>query len=120
MTGEMAVQVGMAAVGALGFGLLFHISGSRLVTILLGGAANWGFTCSPCGLMRTASPRFFAAALATAALAEVLARLLKTPVLTLLVPMLVPLVPGGDLYYNHAGACPGGIWRRLRSMAARC
>ncbi len=58
MTGEMAVQVGMAAVGALGFGLLFHISGSRLVTILLGGAANWGFTCSPCGLMRTASPRF--------------------------------------------------------------
>ncbi len=43
MTGEMAVQVGMAAVGALGFGLLFHISGSRLVTILLGGAANWEF-----------------------------------------------------------------------------
>ena len=100
MTGEMAVQVGMAAVGALGFGLLFHISGSRLVTILLGGAANWGFYLLALWAYEDRVAAFFAAALATAALAEVLARLLKTPVLTLLVPMLVPLVPGGDLYYT--------------------
>lgn len=109
MTGEMAVQVGMAAVGALGFGLLFHISGSRLVTILLGGAANWGFYLLALWVYEDRVAAFFAAALATAALAEVLARLLKTPVLTLLVPMLVPLVPGGDLYYTTLALVQGDM-----------
>ena len=109
MTGEMAVQVGMAAVGALGFGLLFHISGSRLVTILLGGAANWGFYLLALWAYEDRVAAFFAAALATAALAEVLARLLNTPVLTLLVPMLVPLVPGGDLYYTTLALVRGDM-----------
>ena len=109
MTGEMAVQVGMAAVGALGFGLLFHISGSRLVTILLGGAANWGFYLLALWAYEDRVAAFFAAALATAALAVVLARLLKTPVLTLLVPMLVPLVPGGDLYYTTLALVRGDM-----------
>ena len=30
MTGEILLQIVMAMIGALGFGLLFHISGSRL------------------------------------------------------------------------------------------
>ena len=97
MTGEMAVQVGMAAVGALGFGLLFHISGSRLVTILLGGAANWGFYLLALWAYEDRVAAFFAAALATAALAEVLA------------PMLVPLVPGGDLYYTTLALVRGDM-----------
>ena len=97
---DMVLQVVMAAVGALGFGLLFRISGGRLVTILLGGAANWVFYLLAMYVYADRVLAFFLAALATAALAEVLARLLKTPVITLLVPMLVPLIPGGDLYYT--------------------
>ena len=42
MTGEILLQIVMAMIGALGFGLLFHISGSRLITIMLGAAVNWG------------------------------------------------------------------------------
>ena len=97
MTEEMILQVAVAAVGAFGFGLLFRVSGGRLLTITLGGAANWIFY-----LLAYADRvlAFFLSALATAVLAEILARLLKTPVITLLVPMLVPLVPGGDLYYT--------------------
>ena len=30
---------------------------------------------------------------------ELLARAVKAPVIMLLVPMLIPLIPGGDLYY---------------------
>ncbi len=42
MTGEILLQIVMAMISALGFGLLFHISGSRLITIMLGAAVNWG------------------------------------------------------------------------------
>ena len=42
MTGDIVLQLAMAMLGALGFGLLFHISGSRLVTIMLGGAVPLG------------------------------------------------------------------------------
>ena len=34
-----------------------------------------------------------------AAFSEILARVLKAPVILLLVPMLIPEIPGGDLYY---------------------
>ena len=34
MTGEILLQIVMAMIGALGFGLLFHIYGSRLITIV--------------------------------------------------------------------------------------
>ncbi|MDE6063834.1 MAG: threonine/serine exporter family protein, partial [Lachnospiraceae bacterium] len=39
------------------------------------------------------------AALTVAVLAEILARVMKAPVIILLVPMLIPLIPGSDLYY---------------------
>ena len=41
-----------------------------------------------------------AASLFVAALSEVLARMLRTPVILLLVPMLIPEVPGEALYYT--------------------
>ena len=109
MTEEMLVQIAMAAAGALGFGLWYRISGMRLVTILLGGAANWIFYLLAYHTYQDRVLAFFLAALATAALAEVLARLLKTPVLTLLVPMLIPLVPGGDLYYTMLSLVQGDM-----------
>ena len=40
-------------------------------------------------------------------MAEVLAQLLKAPVITLLMPMLVPLIPGGDLYYTTLALVQG-------------
>ena len=100
MTGEILLQIVMAMIGALGFGLLFHISGSRLITIMLGAAVNWGVYLLAMQWYDNRVTAFFVATLATAALDEVLARLLKAPVITLLVPMLVPLIPGGDLYYT--------------------
>ena len=96
MTGEILLQIVMAMIGALGFGLLFHISGSRLITIML--AMQW---------YDNRVTAFFVSTLATAALAELLARLLKAPVITLLVPMLVPLIPGGDLYYTTLALVQG-------------
>ena len=41
----------------------------------------------------------FFASTAVVALAEILARRIKTPVTVLMVPMIIPLIPGGTLYY---------------------
>ena len=42
----------------------------------------------------------FFASLFVAAISEISARVLKTPVILMLVPMLIPEIPGGDLYYT--------------------
>ena len=107
MTGEILLQIVMAMIGALGFGLLFHIYGSRLITIMLGAAVNWSVYLLAMQWYDNRVTAFFVSTLATAALAEVLARLLKAPVITLLVPMLVPLIPGGDLYYTTLALVQG-------------
>ena len=109
MNAQMILQVMMATIGALGFGLLFHMSGGRLLAITLGGAANWIFDLVGIGIYHDRVIAFFVAALATAVLAEILARLMKTPVITLLVPMLVPLIPGGDLYYTTLALVQGDM-----------
>ena len=97
MTGEILLQIVMAMIGALGFGLLFHISGSRLITIMLGAAVNWGVYLLAMQWYDNRVTAFFVSTLATAALAELLARLLQAPVITLRVPMRVPRSRGGDL-----------------------
>ena len=74
MTGEILLQIVMAMIGALGFGLLFHISGSRLITIMLGAAVNWGVYLLAMQWYDNRVTAFFVSTLATAALAEVLAR----------------------------------------------
>ncbi len=121
MTTQMAMQICMAAIGAMGYGMLCHISGSRLITILFGGAANWVFYLLALHFYQDRVLSFFVAALATAALAEILARLCKTPVLTLLVPMMVPLVPGGDLYYTTLALVQGDMegFTRYGSLVLR-
>ncbi|WP_164510209.1 threonine/serine exporter family protein [Agathobaculum sp. Marseille-P7918] len=109
MNAQMILQVVMAMIGALGFGLWFHMSGGRLLVITLGGAANWIFYLVGMAMYGDRVIAFFVAALATAVLAEILARLMKTPVITLLVPMLVPLIPGGDLYYTTLALVQGDM-----------
>lgn len=109
MNAQMILQVVMAMVGALGFGLWFHMSGGRLLVITLGGAVNWIFYLVGMAMYGDRVIAFFVAALATAVLAEILARLMKTPVITLLVPMLVPLIPGGDLYYTTLALVQGDM-----------
>lgn len=80
-----------------------------LLTVTIGGAANWIFYLLAMEVYADRVLAFFLSALATAVMAEILARLLKTPVITLLVPMLVPLVPGGDLYYTTLALVQGNM-----------
>lgn len=55
----------------------------------------------------------FVSSLFITTLSEILARFLKTPVILLLVPILIPEIPGADLYYTMYYLVQGsytGIW----------
>ena len=94
------LQTITGAIGSLGFAVLFGVRDHKVWPIMAGGAISWAvylLSTNAAGWSMFAG--LFAATFITDLLAEILARKLKTPVLLLLVPMLIPLVPGGDLYY---------------------
>ena len=94
------IQTVMGASCSVGFALLFNVHGKKIWLFFLGGALDWVvyLLC-----MRSGSGIFLSMLFATmtAALSsEILARIVHAPVLLLMVPMLIPLVPGGDLYHT--------------------
>lgn len=94
------IQTLMGVIGSTGFALLFGIRGRKLWWIALGSGLGWSvyLLCRAAGHSLFAG--LFVASLWIAACSELLARWLKTPVILLLVPMLIPEIPGGDLYYT--------------------
>ncbi|MBO7710180.1 MAG: threonine/serine exporter family protein [Lachnospiraceae bacterium] len=94
------IQILMGTLGAVGFALLFGIRGLKLLPEAVGAALGWGlFLILRAGGFSLFTALLFASA-GTAVLSEILARCLRTPVIFLLVPMLIPMIPGGDLYYT--------------------
>lgn len=89
-----------AALGSLGFGYLFHIKGYKIfVASLIGGVG--GFVYSWALLEgHTNSVSLFFASMVLSLLSEIFARYLKCPVTTFLIAALIPLVPGGGMYYT--------------------
>ena len=95
------VQTSMGIIGSLGVALLFGIRGTKpLGCIALGSGIGWiVYLVSVAGGQGKAFG-MLASSLVIAACSEILARVIKTPVILLLVPMLIPEIPGGDLYYT--------------------
>ncbi len=94
------IQICMGMLGAIGFALLFHVRKEKLIAVALGGALSWAVYLIVAEVQGDMAFGLFASTVAVAFLAEVLARVMKTPMTILLVPMLIPLIPGGDLYYT--------------------
>lgn len=94
------LQVLMAGLGSLGFALLYHVRGDKLILSALGGSLSWGLYL----LLEAAIPseftRYFISAFFVAVYAEILARKLRTPTTTFLIVAIVPHIPGGSLYYT--------------------
>lgn len=90
----------MGFIGTLGFSLLFHVKGWKLLAIGLGGAASTAIYLWVLALSGEKAMALLVSTTAIGVLAEIFARVFKAPVISFLVPMLVPLIPGSDLYYT--------------------
>lgn len=96
---QAVVQVVMGMCGAVGFSILFNVRGKKLVAAGLGAALSWSVYLTLHHIYNDKIAALLGAALTVAVIAEILARVMKAPVIILLVPMLIPLIPGSDLYY---------------------
>lgn len=107
MTPEEIVQILMGSVGTLGFAVLFNIKGKRMAAVAVGGLISWALYCVLNNFVENEAVNYFVVAVVMSFYAELLARLMKTPTTTFLTTTLVPLIPGGSLYYTMAYAFSG-------------
>ena len=92
------LQIAMSMAGSFGFSLLYHIRGKKLLLAALGGGLSWALHLALAPVLPSEPIRYFLCACFVACYAEVLARLLKTPATTFLIPSMIPHIPGRSLY----------------------
>ena len=84
----------------LGFGILFNIKGRNLIFASIGGSIGWFFYALFLKLNCSEVTALFLSSVAFSSYSEIMARVLKTPVTTFVICALIPLVPGGGMYYT--------------------
>ena len=94
------IQIFTGFLGSLGFSILFNIRGRKLLVASLGGLISWTIFLLLEPIFQGEASRYFFAATAITVYSEFFARVLKTPTTTFLVSSIVPLIPGGSLYYT--------------------
>lgn len=85
--------------GSLGFSILYNVRGKRLLIPSIGGAAFWAVYLLFVHFVNNEYLGYFVVAMMITVYAEIWARVIKTPATTVLVPTVIPLIPGGALYY---------------------
>lgn len=107
------IQIIMGTIGTLGFGILFNIRGKRLVAAAIGGMLSWALFLLLQLVIPSEPVNYFVVSLLTAFYCQFAAVKLKTPTTVLITTALVPLIPGGSLYYTMAYAFDTDLTRFL-------
>ena len=94
------LQILMGVLGTLGFNILFHLRGKKLLLSTLGGLLSWSIFLGLSPLFSGEATRYLLSAAVITVYSEILARVEKTPTTTFLVPSIIPLIPGSALYYT--------------------
>ncbi len=101
------LQIFAAFIGTLGFAYMFNIHGKKLLLAALGGLLSWSLFLLLGLAIDEEVTRYFIVSILITLYSEILARLIKTPATTFCIISLIPLVPGGALYYTMAYALSG-------------
>lgn len=102
-----------AFIASLSFCVLFNIKGTNMWAASLGGGIGWlVYLIFKAYNISSGSAMFFAA-ICLGIFAEIMARVLKSPVTIFVVPALIPLVPGGGMYYTMLESVQGNVSRSL-------
>ncbi len=94
------LQVVTGCVGTFGFCILFNIRGKKAALASLGGFLSWALFLLLGFWIESDVIRYFLVSTAISIYSEILARKVKTPATTFSIASLVPLIPGGSLYYT--------------------
>ncbi len=105
--GAAVIQVIMALLGSIGFGILFNLRGRRLMLAGLGGMLGWIAYLILYDITGHEVVSYGLATVLTTLYSQALARIVKSPATLFLVPSVVPMLPGGYLYYSMLFAVSG-------------
>lgn len=103
------IQVIMGLCGTIGFGVLFNIRGKKLLFGSLGGMLSWLIFLLLGLVIEHEVIRYFLVSILMTVYSEIFARVIKTPTTTFCIVSLIPLIPGGALYYSVAYALNNDI-----------
>ena len=104
MTSSELIQIAAGLIGSLCFGILFNMRGKRLIAAAVGGLLSWGLFVVNSHFILNEPINYFIVAAVVSLYSEIMARILKTPAAPIVTTSLIPLIPGGSLYYTMSSA----------------
>lgn len=104
---EGLLQILCAGLGTFAFALFFHVRSRHLLLATLGGALSWLLYLLVFQGTGNVFLSALAASLGVCLWAEILARVRKAPANIFLIPGIIPLLPGGALYYTMSALIAG-------------
>ncbi len=109
MTGFEMIQILAGLIGSFGFAILYNIRGKKLLFASLGGFLSWGLFVVFSKFIPNEPICYLIVSLLISVYSEIFARVLKTPTTTFIIISLIPLIPGGSLYYTMSSAFSGNM-----------
>ena len=116
MNANLGIVWALFASGA--FAVVFNVRGRDLPLSAMGGALGWAVYLLVTAVEGTAALAYFAASASVAVYAEIVARLANRPATIYLACALIPLVPGGGMYYTMARSLTGDVYGTLAEGVA--
>lgn len=107
MIKESILQVIMAGVGTLGFSIYFRVREKNVAASTAAGIIGWAIYLLIFHFTEQLFLSNFVAAFLVYLYAEIMARILKAPSNIFLIPGIIPLLPGGTLYYTMQAIVEG-------------
>lgn len=107
MIKESILQVIMAGVGTLGFSIYFRVREKNVAASTAAGIIGWAIYLLIFYFTEQLFLSNFVAAFLVYLYAEIMARILKAPSNIFLIPGIIPLLPGGTLYYTMQAIVEG-------------
>ncbi len=106
---KMIIEALISFIACFGFGILFNIKGKKLIFAALGGGLSWFCYLFFSSFNMSETLSFFLSSIIFSTYSEICARFLKTPVTTIIICSLFPLVPGAGMYYTMYETITGNV-----------
>ncbi|MFT5874650.1 MAG: uncharacterized membrane protein YjjB (DUF3815 family) [Clostridium sp.] len=113
----MIVNSLYAFLSSLGFGIIFNIRGKNLIIASIGGGLGWFTYLLSSKLQPSIVFSLFLASMVVSIYSEIMARIYKNPVTIFIICAIIPLVPGGGMYFATLEAVKGNFSASLSKGA---
>lgn len=117
---ELFTEMLITGAGSLAFGIVYKVKKKRLPVVAAGGGVGWLIYRLLFILLKNIFLGNMGATVFITAFSELMARKLKAPVVVFLLPCLIPLVPGGSLYYAMSWVIQKDSTRALSYLSNAC